>query len=410
MKEFRLTEHEVMSLSSRMPTPFMVASTDKIEENYRFMRHHLPHAGIYYAIKANPTPAILKRLIGLGAHFDVASAGEMALLHGMGVDGSRMIYANTVKNISGLKMAAKIGLNRFTFDEETEIDKMAAYVPGADVLLRISVHNSKAKVDLNTKFGAPPSMACELLMKARDKGLNPIGICFHVGSQSFSTAAYEEALLLCHGIFDEAKRMGLNLTDLDIGGGFPVPSLDCPHVDPAPMMDAIDRQIADADTADGEAILNHILGDDAASVTSGLAAQTGLTNEQVTGTLNNVAPAILSELSAATTQVQKKGGVDLSDGLDFSDLMGMFSGIQSAQSQSNQGGGLLSGLVGALLGGKQEEKPQVQQSSGASAMDLLSGLMGSGAGSTGGLANLLGGDADEASFNGASLLSSLLGK
>ena len=123
--------------------------------------------------------------------------------------------------------------------------------------------------------------------------------------------------------------------------------------------DAIDRQIADADTADGEAILNHILGDDAASVTSGLAAQTGLTNEQVTGTLNNVAPAILSELSAATTQVQKKGGVDLSDGLDFSDLMGMFSGIQSAQSQSNQGGGLLSGLVGALLGGKQEEKTQV---------------------------------------------------
>ena len=174
--------------------------------------------------------------------------------------------------------------------------------------------------------------------------------------------------------------------------------------------DAIDRQIADADTADGEAILNHILGDDAASVTSGLAAQTGLTNEQVTGTLNNVAPAILSELSAATTQVQKKGGVDLSDGLDFSDLMGMFSGIQSAQSQSSQGGGLLSGLVGTLFGGKQEEKPQVQQTSGASAMDLLSGLMGSASGGTGGLANLLGGDDDESSFNGASLLSSLLGK
>ena len=174
--------------------------------------------------------------------------------------------------------------------------------------------------------------------------------------------------------------------------------------------DAIDRQIADADTADGEAILNHILGDDAASVTSGLAAQTGLTNEQVTGTLNNVAPAILSELSAATTQVQKKGGVDLSDGLDFSDLMGMFSGIQSVQSQSSQGGGLLSGLVGTLFGGKQEEKPQVQQTSGASAMDLLSGLMGSASGGTGGLANLLGGDDDESSFNGASLLSSLLGK
>lgn len=178
--------------------------------------------------------------------------------------------------------------------------------------------------------------------------------------------------------------------------------------------DAIDRQIADADAADGAAILNHILGDDAAAVTNGLAAQTGLSREEVTGTLNNVAPAILSELSAATTQVQNNAGaagkVDLSDGLDFSDLMGLFSGMQSAQSQSSQGGGLLSGLVGALLGGKQEEKPQAQQVSGASAMDLLSGLMGSASGGTGGLAGLLGGAEDESSFNGMSLLSSLLGK
>ena len=179
--------------------------------------------------------------------------------------------------------------------------------------------------------------------------------------------------------------------------------------------DAIDRQIANADAEDGAAILNHILGDNTASVTNGLAEQTGLSNEQVSSTLNNMAPAILSGLSAATTQAQNTasaaGGVDLSDGLDFSDLMGMFSGMQSAQQQGSQGGGLLSGLLGAFLGGKEEEKPQAQQAAPASsAMDLLSGLMGSGSGGAGGLASLLGGGDDEASFNGASLLSSLLGK
>ncbi len=177
--------------------------------------------------------------------------------------------------------------------------------------------------------------------------------------------------------------------------------------------DSIDRQIENADAEDGAAILNHILGNDAASVTSGLAEQTGLSNEEISSTLNNMAPAILSELSAATSQIQNTagaaGGVDLSDGLDFSDLMGVFSGIQSAQ-QNNQGGGLLSGLLGAFLGGEQEEKPQAQQASGANAMDLLSGLMGSSSGGAGGLANLLGGGDDEASFNGASLLSELLGK
>lgn len=203
--------------------------------------------------------------------------------------------------------------------------------------------------------------------------------------------------------------------------------------------DSIDRQIQNADTADGAAILNHILGNNTSSVTSGLAQQTGLSNEQVSTTLDSIAPAILSGLSAATTQAQNTtgaaGGVDLSDGLDFSDLMGMFMGGQAAQpqqTQSSQGGGLLSGLLGSLLGGNSQAQPQTQQSSGIDAMSMLSGLLGSGGsssassgssasgmlssllgGSSGGLGGLTGllddDDDDDANFNGASLLSALLG-
>jgi ornithine decarboxylase len=96
-----------------------------------------------------------------------------------------------------------------TFDDESEIGKMAAAVPGADVLVRVSVRNNRALVDLNTKFGAPLEEALPLLRKAKAAGLNPAGICFHVGSQSLSTAAYEEALLVCRGLFDEARAMGI---------------------------------------------------------------------------------------------------------------------------------------------------------------------------------------------------------
>ena len=70
-----------------------------------------------------------------------------------------------------------------------------------------------------------------------------MGICFHVGSQSLSVAAYEEALLFVHGLFAEAKAAGLTLTDLDIGGGFPVPDAAGLAVDVAAMLTAIDRQI-----------------------------------------------------------------------------------------------------------------------------------------------------------------------
>ena len=58
---------------------------------------------------------------------------------------------------------------------------------------------------------------------ARKAGLVPKGVCFHVGSQSLTTEAYEEALLLCRRLFDEAAEEGMPLSMLDIGGGFPIP-------------------------------------------------------------------------------------------------------------------------------------------------------------------------------------------
>ena len=243
MKNFRLTEKEMNTLAERYPTPFLVASLDKVEENYQFMRRHLPRAGVYYAMKANPTPQVLQKLAALGSHFDVASAGEMEILHELGVGGEQMIYANPVKDRAGLKAAAAFGVRRFTFDDESEIDKMAAAVPGADVLVRIAVRNNKALVDLNTKFGAPVEEALGLLQKAQAAGLHAMGICFHVGSQSLSTAAYEEALLVARKLFDDAAEMGMQLTDLDIGGGFPVPAAEGLNVDLAAMMEAINKQI-----------------------------------------------------------------------------------------------------------------------------------------------------------------------
>ena len=243
-REFWLSAAEADQLTARQETPFLVASVDQIEENYRFLRRHLPHAGVYYAIKANPEPAVLRRMAALGTHFDVASAGEMEMLAREGVAGDRMIYANTVKDFRGLRMVRKIGLHRMTFDAVSEIGKMSEHVPGADVLVRICVKNNKALVDLNTKFGAAPEDALPLLRQARDAGLHPVGICFHVGSQSLSAAAYEEALLLARALFDKAESEGMHLTDLDIGGGFPVPDAEGLSVDVAGMLAAIDRQIA----------------------------------------------------------------------------------------------------------------------------------------------------------------------
>ena len=101
---------------------------------------------------------------------------------------------------------------------------------------------------------------------------------------------------------------------------------------------SLPAQIDEADEVDGSKILGHILGADQGSAVQALAKQSGLSGDQVAKALGSLTPALLSTLSSAAKAA--KGKVDLSDGLDLSDLAGLL------------GGGKLSsnplGLLGAL--------------------------------------------------------------
>ena len=243
MSNFELTKQEIDKLTEKFNTPFLVVSLRQVEENYNLLRENLPRAAVCYSIKANPNPDVIRHLYKLGSNFDAASWGEIELLHKCGVDSSRIIYANTVKIDHELKKAHEIKVNRLTFDDISEIDKMAECAPGADVLLRISMPNDQAVFDLNTKFGTSTEQTIPLLRAAKAAGLNPIGICFHVGSQSLSEKAYVKSLSICRRLFDKAKRFGLNLTDLDIGGGLPVPSAEGPTFDLVKIMRQVNAAI-----------------------------------------------------------------------------------------------------------------------------------------------------------------------
>lgn len=222
-KYFRLNKEETEALAQEYGTPLLVLSLEQIEKNYRLLRTHLPRVKVFYAIKANPHRRILELMRDLGSNFDVASDGEIMELSSLGVDGSRMIYANPMKTVNGLRACRNAGVGKMTFDSAGEIDKMARECPGATVLLRIRIDNSSAHVDLNKKFGAAREQALELLMKARDAGLDAAGIAFHVGSQTTSADPYLYALDIAREIFEEAAAAGMQLRIMDIGGGFPIP-------------------------------------------------------------------------------------------------------------------------------------------------------------------------------------------
>lgn len=220
---FQLTQEAVTSLAERYGTPLLVLSLEQVEKNYDILREHIPQLKIHYAMKANPDLHILDLLINKGACFDVASDGEIRTLSQLGVSGDRMIYANPIKLDAGFAACRDAGVYRMTYDSESEIKKIAEHCPGATVLLRLRIDNAQAHVDLNKKFGCPRERALELMLKAKEAGLDVAGIAFHVGSQTVAADPYFHAMDVTKELMEEARKAGLTMRVLDIGGGFPIP-------------------------------------------------------------------------------------------------------------------------------------------------------------------------------------------
>lgn len=203
-------------------TPCLVLDVDRVEENYRRLKAALPLARVYYAVKANPAAPILSRLTALGSSFDAASWEEIEACLAAGARPEAISYGNTIKKVSAIKAAHEAGVTMFAFDSEPELLKIAKHAPGARVYCRILVENEGAEWPLSRKFGCELEMARDLMVQAKELGLDPYGISFHVGSQQTSTAAYEGAIARVAMLFTDLKEAGVKLRMVNLGGGYPV--------------------------------------------------------------------------------------------------------------------------------------------------------------------------------------------
>lgn len=220
------TEALIRRALKKHPTPLMIIQKAVLEKQVRLFRKCLPNVTPYYAIKANPYPGILKALAQLGLNFDIASANEMKLVLNLGVSPNRLIFANTIKSEADLREAHRNKVSLMTFDNEPELYKIAKNAPASEVLVRVKVANVGSLVELSLKFGADVDQAVPMLRKAKKLGLKPRGVAFHVGSQCTNVDNYVKALETASSIFEEAKKQGLDLDILDIGGGFPIRHFD----------------------------------------------------------------------------------------------------------------------------------------------------------------------------------------
>ncbi|WP_040509473.1 type III PLP-dependent enzyme [Gluconobacter morbifer] len=209
-------------LAEQQPaTPCLVVDLDVVAAHYDALHTALPEGRIYYAIKANPAPAILRLLEKRGASFDAASLEEVRMCLAAGATPDRISYGNTLKKASAIREAHALGITLFVFDSVEELEKIAANAPGARVFCRLAVENEGADWPLSRKFGTTLANARTLMLRAQELGLDPYGLSFHVGSQQTGIAAYQHAIARAAALYHDLRAEGLNLRMLNLGGGFP---------------------------------------------------------------------------------------------------------------------------------------------------------------------------------------------
>ena len=223
---------DLEALAREHGTPLVVIDHAIIRANYAAFKRHLPKVQAYYAVKANPDPAIVRTLYRAGASFDVASVQEFMLVHRniehlpaqeqQDFIWDKIIYANPVKPKETLRVLDPYK-PLVTADSLLELKKIKEHAPRAGVVIRLRVPNTGSMVELSSKFGCDPGEAVDLIDEAFRTGLVVEALSFHVGSQCTNFENFVQALNMAAAVLREAKTRGHEIKILDIGGGFPAP-------------------------------------------------------------------------------------------------------------------------------------------------------------------------------------------
>ena len=219
----RATFDKMKAFADKQETPFVVIDTAMISKAYDDLRAGFDFAKVYYAVKANPAVEIIDLLRDKGSNFDIASIYELDKVMAQGVGPERISYGNTIKKSKDIRYFYDKGVRLFSTDSEADLRNIAKAAPGSKVYVRILTEGSTtADWPLSRKFGCQTDMAMDLLILARDLGLVPYGISFHVGSQQRDISVWDAAIAKVKVIFERLKEEdGIVLKLINMGGGFP---------------------------------------------------------------------------------------------------------------------------------------------------------------------------------------------
>ncbi|MXQ07908.1 type III PLP-dependent enzyme [Alphaproteobacteria bacterium GH1-50] len=174
---------------------------------------------VTYAVKANDGDAVLDNLMTAGIEaFDVASPFEMEKIRARNPR-AVLHYNNPVRSEAEIRIALGYGMASWSVDDPFELDKLlAAGLPDrTEIAVRLRLPVAGAAYHFGAKFGADPDLAVALLKRVAEAGFVP-AMTFHPGTQCEAASAW---VTYIEASADVARRAGVRLARLNVGGGFP---------------------------------------------------------------------------------------------------------------------------------------------------------------------------------------------
>lgn len=222
----------ISQIAQAFDTPCYVYSKTALENAFR--QFSAGFAGtdhlVCFAVKANPSLAILNLFAKLGAGFDIVSGGELARVIAAGGDPAKIVFSGVGKTEAEMRAALAAGIFCFNVESAAELTRLnqvaASMNKVAPVSLRVNP-NVDAKTHpyistglKNNKFGVAYEDALSLYQQANSMNNIEIhGVDCHIGSQLTELSPFLDALDRVLVLVDQLEAAGIAIRHIDAGGG-----------------------------------------------------------------------------------------------------------------------------------------------------------------------------------------------
>ena len=239
-ENFVFSGHDTVALAQKYGTPLYVMSEDILRANINRIKDAFESAGavydVNYAGKTFLNMGMCRIIESEGISLDVASGGELYTAVKSGFNPARICFHGSNKNQAELEMALGYKVGRIVIDSEWELERLQLLTEELEqpvkVLFRVSpgieahTHELIQTGKLDSKFGLPWSQAREIIGRTKEMNyVETVGIHCHIGSQIADEKPFLLASEVMLDLYKALLSDGLNLTEINLGGGFGIPYL-----------------------------------------------------------------------------------------------------------------------------------------------------------------------------------------